>query len=121
MPIPPQAIIADDEPMIRRVVARRLEALGYKVFCAANGVEALREFEANPGVELMLLDLDMPGKSGLDVYCEVTEQPDAPRIVIMSGYDLDDTVACFAHADSMPEILSKPFGGEAIAGLLATS
>ena len=62
-------LIVDDEPQIRRVLRTTLTSQGYAVLEARTGDEALEAIR-NEQVDLVLLDLNMPGRSGLETCRE---------------------------------------------------
>ena len=64
-------LVADDEPHIGRIIQTKLEQGPFRVTLVYDGDEALRALEQYPDVALMLLDLMMPGKSGLEVLAAV--------------------------------------------------
>lgn len=75
-------LLVDDDPAIRAIVARLLTEEDYSVLPAANGQEAL-DLALATELDLVLLDLKLPGKSGWDVFERVTaERPDLPVIII---------------------------------------
>lgn len=82
-------LIADDEDMIRRGMEKyiRLHTERFsQIYTAKNGQEALDIiFHSRP--EILLLDVHMPGKSGIDVMKEAKSAGILPRTVILSGYD----------------------------------
>ena len=78
----PKVLLADDEPSVQRVLARRLEAQGYRVLTAADGEEALKKaHEEHPDV--ILLDIMLPKKSGNVVAAELREQDDTAQIPVI--------------------------------------
>src|SRR5688572_632128 len=80
-------LVVDDEPLIRRLTQTLLESVGFQVFTAANGDEALAIFEQRPeGIDLVLLDLAMPGKSGEEVLQELRRLDAAVRVLILSAH-----------------------------------
>jgi PAS domain S-box-containing protein len=93
-------LVIDDEPTVRTVVGRMLETAGYAVERAASGVEALERL-ADPAlasrVELVLLDVSMPGLSGRELRARVLAAAPRARIVYFTGFateavDVDDMV-----------------------------
>ena len=75
-------LLADDDASIRTMVGRVLEAESYNVFFAKNGREAARRFKTDPP-DLVLLDLNMPVKSGWDTFERLTAaNPLLPIIII---------------------------------------
>jgi two-component system response regulator AtoC len=85
MPAPPHrstVLVADDDPVIRGNLALLLQSDGYPVREAADGLRAA-EALADPSVSLALLDLKMPGRSGMDILRDCQDQlEDTPVIVI---------------------------------------
>jgi DNA-binding response OmpR family regulator len=85
-------VVVEDEPAIRRGVADALRASGYEVVEAADGVKGLAEALA-PGVALVLLDLLLPRKGGLEVLRELRgTRPGLPVIVLTARGGEDDRV-----------------------------
>ncbi|MCA3016408.1 MAG: response regulator, partial [Myxococcaceae bacterium] len=64
----PVALIAEDEPLLRRLTGQMLRALGYVVREAADGFEAERVLRETPRVEVVLLDLLMPGRTADETF-----------------------------------------------------
>jgi len=75
-------LLVDDDPAVRESLAQALREENYCVFPAGNGVEAIALVQATP-VDLVLLDLNMPGKNGWDTFEHLTtDNPLLPIIVI---------------------------------------
>ncbi|NNL65997.1 MAG: response regulator, partial [Myxococcales bacterium] len=81
-------LVVDDEEPIRRVAARMLGRLGYRVRTAADGAEAVTAFERNADeIRAIVLDMTMPGISGIETFHALRAiRPDA-KILFSSGYD----------------------------------
>jgi DNA-binding response OmpR family regulator len=85
-------VVVEDEPAIRRGVADALRASGYDVAEAGDGVKGLAE-ALGPGVDLVLLDLLLPRKDGLEVLRELrAARPGLPVIVLTARGSEDDRV-----------------------------
>ena len=103
-------LVADDEPHIGRIIQTKLEQGPFRVTLVYDGVEALRALEQYPDVALVLLDLMMPGRSGLEVLA--TMRADArwaalPCIILTAaGQDerYDEAMRLGAN-----EFMTKPF------------
>jgi CheY-like chemotaxis protein len=80
----PTILVVDDEASIRKLLHKILETAGYAVLEAANGREALHRVRQRP-VDVMLTDLIMPEKEGLETIRELRAQYPAVRVVAMSG------------------------------------
>jgi two-component system, OmpR family, KDP operon response regulator KdpE len=102
-------LIVDDEPQIRRVMRTTLTSQGYPVVEASGGVEALeKQREERP--DLVLLDVNMPGKSGLEICREIRATSDVPIIMLtVRNSERDKVQALDAGAD---DYVVKPFGME---------
>src|SRR5438876_8092219 len=100
-------LVVDDEIEILRALQRSLSAHGYEVFTASTGEEAL-EAIIHYRPDLMLLDLGLPGMSGLEVCKRVREQTNLPIIVLsVKDTERDKVLALDLGAD---DYVSKPFG-----------
>lgn len=100
-------LVVDDEIEILRALQRSLVAHGFEVFTASSGEEAL-EGVAHHRPDLMLLDLGLPGMSGLEVCKRVREQSNLPIIVLsVKDTERDKVLALDLGAD---DYVSKPFG-----------
>jgi two-component system cell cycle sensor histidine kinase/response regulator CckA len=83
-------LVVDDEKLIRALLHDILEYQGYTLIEAENGDEAIRKYqEKSPDIALVLLDLIMPGRDGVETLRELqTINPDV-RCIISSGYGTD--------------------------------
>src|SRR4051794_26251222 len=85
-----QILIVDDEPdielLIRQRFRRETRDGTYQFFFARNGEEALASVQANPGIELVLSDINMPVMDGLTLLARLQEREDRPGTVIVSAY-----------------------------------
>ncbi len=100
-------LIVDDEIEIIRALQRSLTAHGYKVFTARNGEDAVRlTLQQRPDV--LLLDLVLPGMSGLEVCRRIREESNVPIIVLsVKDTEGDKVQALDLGAD---DYIAKPFG-----------
>src|SRR6202167_2378897 len=101
-------LLVDDDPQVRRALRTTLTSAGYVVVEARTGEEALEEVQAEGAVELVLLDLKMPGIGGLEACRRIRKLFDVPILVISVLRSQEDKVQAFdAGAD---DYLVKPFG-----------
>ena len=108
-------LVADDDPVVREMVATVLEDSGYRVTAATNGAEAVARY-ANGGVDVALIDWEMPvmnGKQAVEAIRNIA--PDA-RIIAASGIS---HVGQLNNLDRPVPFLSKPFTAEDLLGKLA--
>jgi PAS domain S-box-containing protein len=103
-------LVVEDDDRVRRLTARRLEDLGYRVLEARHGAEALEILERTPaGIEIVFSDLVMPGgMSGFDLARQVRERWPEARVILTSGYSAElMNRADIAQLDL--EVLRKPY------------
>jgi two-component system, cell cycle sensor histidine kinase and response regulator CckA len=80
-------LLVDDDPSIREFSQELLERYGYRVLLAESGENALLQFSAYSGeIDMIILDLGMPGMGGYRCLTELLEMDSTARILIASGY-----------------------------------
>lgn len=100
-------LVADDEQLIRQLVCDFLNEAGHTTVEAADGAQAIAQFQKNPDVALVLLDIMMPEKDGWEVTREIRAQSDVPIILLSArGQEFDQLTGFEAGAD---EYVTKPF------------
>ncbi|TMK80285.1 MAG: response regulator [Actinobacteria bacterium] len=100
-------LVVDDEPQILRALETTLRGAGYEVETAATGEDALTQAAVHPP-EGVILDLVLPGKSGVEVCRELRDWSDAPVVVLsVVGEESEKVAALDAGAD---DYVTKPFG-----------
>jgi len=100
-------LVVDDEVEIVRALQRSLIGHGYEVLITGTGESALEVIEQQ-SLDLVLLDLGLPGMSGLEVCKQVRSQSELPIIVIsVKNKERDKVLALDLGAD---DYISKPFG-----------
>jgi len=102
-------LIADDDPNFSDGVAGYLSEQGIKTILAKNGQEAIEQMTSN-NVDVLVLDLNMPIMSGLDVYLELKKKGLAVKTIIVTGDDKKEkeTVDLLRSVD-VTGCLFKPF------------
>ncbi|MGI6682917.1 MAG: response regulator [Myxococcota bacterium] len=103
-------LIVDDDSLVRNVLIEILKGMGHKTL-HADDVEAALELVVDQGkkVDLMLVDVFMPGRSGLDLVDELrNHQIDTP-VILVTGLSVED-VETKAKKLKATSVLSKPFG-----------
>lgn len=106
-------LVIDDEDLVREVVARMIEDLGYAALTAADGPAGL-DVVTHQAVDAVLVDLSMPRMSGGDVVAALRERRPTLPIVLCTGYDRERRGPVQADA-----YLPKPFRIEALEQTLA--
>ena len=107
---PLRILIVDDEPPIRRFLCTALAAQDYCVEEAADGEAALDFLKRNP-VDLVILDLGLPGMDGLEVVRRLRADGAVTPIIILSSRD-DEAGKVAALDLGADDYVSKPFGVE---------
>lgn len=119
----PSLLMIDDHALLRERLARAFRSRGYDVRTAANAVEAV-ELARAESPELAVVDLKMPGPSGLECVRDLHEIDPSTRILVLTGYgsistaveamrlgavnylqkpaDADDIIAAFRKAETPP-------------------
>ncbi|MCA9566661.1 MAG: response regulator transcription factor [Myxococcales bacterium] len=99
-------LVVDDDARIRELLVEYLSGRGHTVQAAPDGEQGLARLRAG-GVDLVVLDIMMPGKDGLQVLRELRPADDVPVILLTArGDDLDRIVGLELGAD---DYLAKPF------------
>jgi PAS domain S-box-containing protein len=106
-------LVIDDEDLVRDVLARMIEDLGYAVITARDGKSGMDLVEAHP-IDIVLVDLTMPLMSGADVVMALRQRKPGMPVVVCSGYDRDSRRPIQADA-----YLAKPFRMDALERTLA--
>ncbi len=113
-------IMADDEPHIGRIVQMKLEQGPFVVTLTYDGEEALDVVQAAERVDLLLLDLMMPRKTGLEVLRVLREQErfkSLPIVILTAGGNAQDLRAAMQLGAT--EVLTKPFSPKKLYALVA--
>jgi two-component system, cell cycle sensor histidine kinase and response regulator CckA len=102
-------LLAEDNPMIRDMINDILQRHGYNVITAKSGDVAVNLFmEQSKIIDMIILDLMMPGKKGFDVYMEIIKEPTKPKVLFITGYSESEVEQQEIRKRSLP-LLLKPF------------
>ena len=85
-------LLVDDDETVRETSADMLQELGYTVMQAASGPQALDMLDANPGFDIMVTDIRMPGMSGLELSDVAADRHAELKIILISGYFLPQVI-----------------------------
>lgn len=100
-------LIADDESRMRKLIKDYLKRDGFDTIEAADGLEALAQFDLNPDTALIILDVMMPKLDGYGVLKKIRQTSKVPVIILTAKSEEDDALEGFtAGAD---EFVTKPF------------
>jgi two-component system cell cycle sensor histidine kinase/response regulator CckA len=106
-------LVVDDEPAMRALTRRMLEGEGYRVYEAADGMEAFEALAEGWGVDVMVTDIPMPRMDGRELASRLTTHCPRIPIVFMSGYDV-----YLGPVDLPGPVLAKPFRSDQLTALV---
>jgi signal transduction histidine kinase len=101
-------LLAEDDDLVRNMVASVLKEAGYRVIEAVNGEDAVQKFRNHTGsIQLLLFDLIMPRMNGQEACDEIRKTRPEVKVIITSGY-APDIVSRKASVDKGIHLLYKP-------------
>jgi two-component system, OmpR family, KDP operon response regulator KdpE len=112
-------LIVDDEPAIRRFLHTSLSAQGYQVFEAEDGASALASLRRDP-LDVLVLDLGLPGMDGFEVIRQLRESGSTLPIVVLS-VRADEAGKVKALDMGADDYVTKPFGIEELLARIRTA
>ena len=102
----PNLLLVDDNDDVREITALLLRDTGYGVIEASSGVAALAALDANPAIELLIVDFSMPGMSGIELLERARAKRPKIKAVFITGY-VDHTLLSGKLANEI--VVKKPF------------
>lgn len=112
-------LVVDDDNTFRKILREILERCGHTIFEAVNGKETL-EFLSLNKIDVVLLDVVMPQKGGIETMIDMKQFAHCPKVVIMSGkIDVEKEVFVrLTDQFGVVRILKKPFSKEELLSTL---
>lgn len=106
-------LVVDDEPQVRAMLGMFLRRNGFEVTEAEDGEQALR-IAASSSIDLIVLDLIMPGKEGLETLMALRREEKSPKVIVVSGgaKTVDTDFLPVAKKLGADATLKKPFRNE---------
>jgi PAS domain S-box-containing protein len=105
-------LLVDDEALVIDVGVQLLEKLGYTVFEAQSGRDAIRIFtERNRKIDMLILDMVMPGMGGGEVYDQIKRLDPKVKVLLSSGYSIDGQATEILNR-GCEGFIQKPFNME---------
>ncbi len=101
-------LLVDDQPFVRKHLARALSEHGFLVHEAGDVRTALAWLERDPSISLIVTDLVLPGGGGMEILRRARQERPERAVVLMSGFVVDHDLAQ-AKAAGAIACLSKPF------------
>jgi putative nucleotidyltransferase with HDIG domain len=101
-------LIADDEADIRELLGDYLDSEGYNCLLASDAFEALEKFKSNPDLDLVMSDIRMPGKTGLELLGEIKDLDNDVMVIMISAVkDIESAIS--AMSKGAYDYVAKPF------------
>lgn len=102
-------LVIDDEPIMRKIAIKILEKAGYSVIYAEDGEEGLALFKKHHrDLKLVLLDMQMPKKSGKETYIEMRGVNPDVKVLLASGFQKDERVEAILRL-GVDGFIEKPY------------
>ena len=99
-------LVVEDDPTVRAFMVRTLSAKGYRTLEAKDGIEALEQLAAEPGIELVVTDIVMPRMNGVDLAQQLVASARA-RLLFVSAFGKE-------YTELPASLLEKPFSQAAL-------
>jgi EAL domain-containing protein (putative c-di-GMP-specific phosphodiesterase class I) len=117
-------MVVEDDALQRRVLVKRLEAIGItNVREATDGVDALEKLDADPSINCVISDLDMPRMDGLELVRAISTRPEPVALAIHSAMDSElltcAELMCTEERMRFLGIIPKPANAESLERMLA--
>ena len=103
-----RVLVVDDEETVRIISARIFESVGLTPVLASDGRDALKKFDADPSIILVLLDLTMPHMDGEETFRELRRMRPGIKVLLMSGFNEQEAMSRFA-SQGLAGFVQKPF------------
>ena len=103
-------LVVDDEEVVRTPLRVALETAGHRVEEATDGEEGLAKYRQNPP-DVVIVDIFMPRKSGLEMIQELRSEYSAAKIIAVSGVDIRDglDLETLTRSFGVIKSIQKPF------------
>ncbi len=111
-------LVAEDEPGLRMVVESEIVRAGYDVVSANNGLDAIARLSKEK-FDLTILDVSLPGKTGLEVLRFIREKQIGTRVIMLAGME-EISAAIKAVKMGADDYIPKPFDAEYLLTLVRT-
>jgi len=103
-------LVIDDEPSVRQTAKALLQKQGFSVLTAQDGREGVQRFREHADrIDVVLLDMTMPGMNGDEVFRELRQIRPGVRVILSSGYNEQDATNRFT-GKGLAGFIRKPYG-----------
>ena len=87
-------LIADDEGDIRELLGDFMSGEGYRCYLAADAFEALKKFQSTPNIDLVMSDIRMPGRTGIELLDDLKQLDEDVMVVMITAVkDVESAIA----------------------------
>ena len=101
-------LLVDDEVSFIETFSERLELRNFETSTAFSGEEALQVLERNSSIEVVILDVKMPGMDGIETLAEIKRQNPLVEVIMLSGHGETKNIVQSMHLGAA-EFINKPF------------
>jgi two-component system, NtrC family, response regulator HydG len=112
-----RVLVVDDEPGMRETLVEILSSNGYQASAAPDGESALQSLRTTP-VDVVLMDVRMPGRDGVSILEELGDPP--PRVILMTAYARRERIYDALDANAFA-VMTKPFPVPELLGVVASA
>jgi CheY-like chemotaxis protein len=114
-------LLVDDQDPVREVAKDMLEALGYEVITASDGLEGVSRYrDLWREIDLVILDMVMPNMSGGDCFRRMREINPKARVVLSSGYSMDGSIQVVMN-EGILAFIQKPYRLDELSRVVGTA
>ncbi|WP_346855382.1 response regulator [uncultured Draconibacterium sp.] len=100
-------LVAEDDQINRKLFSYILKDVSSELLMAADGIEAIKLFNENPDIDLILMDLKMPGMDGYEATEQIRKTNTEVKIIALSAFSVE-TEQSKAKANGFDAYVSKP-------------
>ncbi len=110
-----RVLVVDDEPEVTYALQAFFLAKGYEMLTALDGIQAMRHLRSHP-IDLVLLDMKMPGVNGVEVLKFLRAQSPLTKVIVVTGFD--EQFRELVERLGVDGFMLKPFGIQALTGTI---
>lgn len=108
-PVQAKIMVVDDEKILLELMKDILVTLKAEVIAENDPLKAVDVYRRNEGIDIVMLDVIMPGKSGVEVYEELAKINPDIKVIFMSGYNKDNELADMVENNENAAFINKPY------------
>lgn len=110
-------LVVDDQAEVLESTVELLQALGFEALSADSGEAALRLLQEEPGIEVLLTDVVMPGMDGVTLAQHAKRLSPTMKVILVSGYASPELQSAIAKGENF-QFLAKPYRVQDLARML---